>query len=105
MMRVPVPSGEKLTQEESGYISAVRRDHWAPPGQGIRCGTCIYFGSANTVFGYVTTNVGGTCRLVAGNLDSQGCCNVWNIFTRENPGGRWLSGPASIEKARRILGR
>ena len=82
-------STTKLTQPESGYISAwqVGTDTWSPSTRGIRCGTCRWF-----VHPFLKSPVVGPgaenhafdngCRIVEGRIDSQGCCSVWNVGGR-----------------------
>ena len=80
----------KLTQSEAGYITAWQAGGlatWPPPGRGIRCGTCRWFARPSVAIPEAGPHPGNVevpngCRIVAGAIDSQGCCSVWNVGGR-----------------------
>ena len=56
---------QKLSKVTSGYL---------PPEKGpFECGHCIYFVKSSS------------CQLVQGNIDAQGCCNLY-VMKEENNG-------------------
>lgn len=62
----------QIPKQQAGYLPTVPRKLWPAPGKGIRCGTCHYFGK-------IREDGPGTCRIVAGGVHSQACCNLWSL--------------------------
>lgn len=55
----------KLTKTQSGYINPPDKSIQPSKGKGIRCGTCVFYKNKR-------------CRIVTGQVQSQGCCNLWS---------------------------
>lgn len=61
----------KVTKTLAGYINPPPRALWPPPGKGIRCGTCAFFGGVRGKYAH-------HCSKVKGTIQAQGCCNLWS---------------------------
>mgnify|MGYP002083290914 CR=1 FL=1 len=60
----------KLSFSESGYIIPNSKIY-PKSGKGIRCGTCYYYKYYDKFLSK------GKCAIVNGEINTQGCCNLW----------------------------
>ena len=79
---------KQLSPTQAGYIRG--------PGVRIYCASCVFYvpfspGARGPAHPLGVARPFGTCQLVTGPIDPDGCCNLWRQHRGEYP-NQWVSG-------------